>query len=85
MHYGGESVAGCHVNVGTGTYILNNLAEVDQIGGIKMLVGAAEPRAAESRDCVAGASPLNTLVIAVSRRICCGTLRSNRRRIPRCC
>ena len=39
VHYGGESVAGCHVNVGPAAHVLNDIAEVDQIGGIENVGG----------------------------------------------
>ena len=35
MHYGSESVARCHVNIGPGAHILNNIAEVDQVRRIQ--------------------------------------------------
>ena len=35
MHYGGESVARRHINIGAVTHVLNDLAELDQIGGIE--------------------------------------------------
>jgi hypothetical protein len=39
MHYGSESVAGCHVNVGSAAHILNDLTKVDQIGRIENVAG----------------------------------------------
>ena len=51
MHYGSESVACRDVNVGPGTHILNNLAELDQIRGIEMFGNGRATGAAESRDC----------------------------------
>ena len=35
MHDSREGVAGCHVNIGSVAYVLNDLAEVDQIGWIE--------------------------------------------------
>ncbi len=35
MHYGCKSVARCHVDVGSVAHILNDLAEVDQVGRLQ--------------------------------------------------
>ena len=37
MHYGSESIACRDVNIGSITYVLNDLTEVDQIGRIEKL------------------------------------------------
>src|SRR5436190_23979004 len=37
MHDSREGVAGCHVNIGSVAYVLDDLAEVDQIGRIENL------------------------------------------------
>ncbi len=38
MHYGSESVACRDVNIGSITYILNDLTEIDQIGRIENVI-----------------------------------------------
>src|SRR6476646_4056747 len=35
MHYGSKRIAGCHVNIGSLAYVLDDLAEVDQVGWIQ--------------------------------------------------
>src|SRR4029077_7628500 len=35
MHYGCKRVAGCHVNISSVAYVLNDLAEIDKIGWIE--------------------------------------------------
>ena len=91
MHYGREGVASRHVNVSSVAYVLNNLAEVDQVGGIEN-IGQPVPRGCQvygeaeldgNRRIVV---PENTVLLReVPTNLVVGTLRTNRHRILRCC
>ena len=64
MHYGCESVARRHVNIGSITYVLNDLAEIDQIGRIEN-IGSYRRTPSDRRRRRIGNGNVNRIIIAI--------------------